>query len=157
MYTKEENDMRRQLLAVTVLGCFCVGMALAEDKAAAPKPDAPKEQIPAGATGFAGMITGKVISKGEDQVLVEVLKIYRTWKHSKAEKPEYLVGKQVTIKIVPKVYAKKKGYLDRVRKFFALLKVGDSDSFDVKYSDADSLTFLELTKAQNNRIELSEK
>lgn len=144
--------MGRQLLAVAVLGCVWVGMALADDKAVAPKPDAPKKQTLAGATGFAGMITGKVISKGEDQVLVEVLKIDRTWKHSKAEQPEALVGKQVTVKIVPQVYAKKVGYLDRVRKFFDLLKVGDSDLFDVKYSDADSLTFLELTKAQNERI-----
>ena len=148
--------MRRQLLAVTVLGCFCLGMTLAEDKAVAPKPDAPKEQIPAGATGFAGMISGKVVSKGNNQVLVEVLAIDHTWKHSKAENPEDLVGRQVTIKIVPQVYAKTAGYLNRVRKFFALLKVGDSDSFDVKYADADSLTFLELTKAQNDRIGLTE-
>lgn len=149
--------MKRRLLAVTLLGCFWVGMALAGDKEVAPKPDAPRDQIPAGAAGFAGMITGKVISKGEDRVLVEVLKIDRTWKHSKAEKPEVLVGKQVTIKIRPQVYAQKGGYPDRVRKFFALLKVGDSDSFDVKYSDAGSLVFLELTKAQIERIEQAGK
>jgi len=127
--------------------------AFAKDKATDPKPQETKAQIPGGAKGFAGMITGKVVSKGEDQVLVEVSKIDRTWKHSKAENAESLVGKLVTIKIVPQTYAKKKGYLAHVRKFFGLLKAGDSNSFDVKHAEGDNLIFLELTKAQAEQVE----
>lgn len=113
--------------------------------------------FPEGAKGFAGMITGKVTAKGDDQVVVEVSKIDRVWKHNKAENAESLVGKQVTIRVNPRVYEKKKGYLARVRQFFGLLKVGDSDSFDVKHSEGDSLTFLELTKAQMERVEKAGK
>jgi len=79
--------------------------------------------------------------------------IERVWKHSKAENAEGLVGKQVTIRVSPHVYGKKAGYLGRVRQFLALLKLGDTDSFDVRHSDGDSLTFLELTKGQIERVE----
>jgi len=145
--------MRKQMLAVTVLGCVCMGVAFAADQVMAPAPQETQAQIPAEAKGFAGMIAGKVISKGENQLVVEVAKIERTWKHSQAANAESLVGKQVTIRIVPQTYAKKEGYLTRVQKFFALLKAGDSTSFDVKYAEGDSLTFLELTKAQAEQVE----
>jgi hypothetical protein len=108
---------------------------------------------PDGATGFAGMVAGKVISKGNDQIRIEVTKIERSWEHSKAEQPEALVGMQVTVKLDPKLYAKKKGYLDRVRQFFGLLEAGDVESFDVKHSADDVLTFLELTEKQIKRVE----
>jgi hypothetical protein len=111
------------------------------------------EAYPEGAKGFAGMIAGKVIAKGEDQITVEVAKIDRVWAHSKAETPATLVGKTVTVRISAETYAKKPGYLARVRKFFGLLKAGDSDSFDVKHSAGDALTFLELTEAQMERVE----
>lgn len=149
--------MTRQIVLAITLGCFCSGLAVTAHGESETKPKAITRHIAEGAKGFAGMISGRIVSKGEDQVVVEVLKIDRTWKHSKAENPGALVGQQLAIKIVPQVYAKKEGYLARVRKYFDLLKVGDSDSFDVKHSDGDSLTFLELTKAQNERIEQTGK
>lgn len=115
------------------------------------------DPYPAGAKGFAGMIVGKVVSKGEDQLNVEVTRIDRTWKHSKAESPDALVGKTVTVKLHPEAYAKKKSYLARVRHFFGLLKVGESDTFDVKNAEGDVLLFLELTKAQRERVEKAEE
>ena len=130
--------------------CFCavVVLALAAGLPAAQAAD----PLPEGAKGFAGMITGKVITKGDAQVVVEVSKIDRVWKHNKAENPASLIGRRVTIRIVPQVYEKKEGYLVRVRQFFGLLKAGDSESFDVKHSEGDSLIFLELTKAQMERL-----
>ncbi len=111
------------------------------------------ESYPEGARGFAGMIAGKVVSKGEDKIAVQVTAIDKVWKHSRAEKPEALVGKTVNLKISAEIYAKKAGYLSRVRQFFRLLEVGDADSFDVKHSEGDVLTFLELTEAQKERVE----
>lgn len=63
------------------------------------------EPYPAGAKGFAGMIAGKVVSKGEDRLAVEVTKIDRVWKHSKAGSPESLIGRTVTVRLDPSVYA----------------------------------------------------
>ena len=37
------------------------------------------------------------------------------------------------------------------------LRSRDSDSFDVKHSDGDVLIFLELTKAQRERVETTTK
>lgn len=136
--------MRTQLLAATALAWFCIGLAF---------PTEAKGQVPEGARGFAGMMTGKVISKGEDRIRVEVTGIRRRWKHSKAENAESLIGKEVTLRIVPGIYKKKPDYLAHVRAFFGLLKVGDSDAFDVKHDEGDSLVFLELTRAQAERVE----
>lgn len=111
------------------------------------------EPYPQEAVGFAGMITGKVIAKGEDQLTVEVTGIEKVWKHSRAEKPEALVGQQVTIRVQPELYAKKEGYLARVRAFFGLLKPGDTESFDVRHTEGATLAFLELTRAQMERVE----
>ena len=111
-------------------------------------------EVPAGAKGFAGMVTGKVVSKGEDKVTVEVTAIAKTWKHSTAENAQALVGKTVEIRIIPGAYERKKGdYLAKVRKFFSLLGVGDSESFDVRHVEGDWLKFLELTKDQLERVE----
>ncbi len=111
------------------------------------------EPYPEGAKGFAGMVNGKVTGKATDQITLSVTRVDRVWKHSKAETPEALVGKEVTIKVSSDLYSKKPGYLDRVRRFFGLLKIGDSDTFDVKHAEGDVLLFLELTKAQMERVE----
>lgn len=111
------------------------------------------DRYPQEAVGFAGMITGKVVAKGKDQLTVEVTGIEKVWKHSHAEKPESLVGHQVTIKVHPELYAKKEGYLARVRAFFGLLKVGETESFDVKHVEGAMVAFLELTRAQMERVE----
>jgi hypothetical protein len=88
---------------------------------------------------------------------VQVTRIERVWKHNKAEDAESLVGKQVTLRLNPEVWAKKPGYEARVRQFFSLLKAGDTESFDVKHSAGDVLIFLELTAAQLERVEKSSK
>ena len=107
---------------------------------------------PEGARGFAGMISGVVVGKGDDRLAVQVTKIERVWKHSKAVDPAALVGKTVNVKLNAAIYAKKAGYLDHVRKFFGLLKAGDADSFDVKHAEGSDLIFLELTEAQMQRV-----
>lgn len=115
------------------------------------------DAVPDGAKGFAGMLTGKVITPSTDQVVIEVTKIEKTWKHSTATSAESLVGKQVALKVVPSLYAKKPGYQALVAKFFAQLKAGDVESFDCKQAEGDGLTFLELTKGQKEKVEAAAK
>ena len=109
------------------------------------------ESLPDGAKGFAGILGGKVVSKGTDQITVEVTKVVKSWQHSRAEKPEALVGQKVSLTVNPGLYGKKPGYLDLVRAFFVALKVGDTETFDVKAGEDSGLTFLELTGDQKER------
>ena len=136
--------MRRTHLAAVLVVVLGVGLSA-------------RAEIPPGAKGFAGMVTGKVVSKGEDKLTVEVTAIAKTWKHSTAENAPALVGKTVEIRIIPSTYDRKNAtYLARVRKFFSLIAVGESDSFDVRNVEGDWLKFLELTKDQLERVEKAE-
>jgi hypothetical protein len=141
---KEGGKMKVYVYAAVIL---MMAMSATGTRAADPYPEA--------ATEFAGMIGGT--AKGTDDITVQVAKINTTWQHSKAQNAEALVGKQLTIKINPDLYAKKPGYVDLVRKFFGLLEVGTSHTFDVRHFDGDSLTFLELTQRQKERVEASGK
>lgn len=128
--------------------------AFAEEKGSEAKVKDFQEQRFEGAIGFCGMLSGRVVSKAEDKIVIQVVKIDRTWKESKAKNANCLVTKQVTIRIDPQLYSKKgNDYLARVRKFFDLLKVGETSSFDVRHSEGDVFTFLELDEAQNRRAE----
>lgn len=111
--------------------------------------------IPVKFSGFAGMITGKVLQRAEGICIIEVAKV-APWKHSKAEDASSIIGREVAIKIVPAVYENKHAgpvYLTAVKRFFRLLKPGDVESFDVKCTDGQALTFLELTEAQREKVQ----
>jgi hypothetical protein len=110
------------------------------------------DPLPAGAKGFAGIISGKIVTAGTDQAVVEVLKVEKSWKHSEATAAESMVGKQIAVKVTPQLYAKKPGYQALVTAFFKALKVGDVESLDVRNKEGDGLTFLELTDAQRERV-----
>jgi len=105
--------------------------------------------VPDDAKGFAGMIEGKVVAKGEKGVVVSVTKVLRTWRHNEAKRAESLVGKEVEVRVGPKAR-------ENVKKFVALLKVGDTESFDVRNREGDGLEFLELTEVQRKRVEEAE-
>ena len=147
--------MKNLILTMAAVASIAVGWGFAEERTSDFQPGpATLKQLPEGSRGFAGMITAQVVSKGNDQIVVEVTKIDRAWKHSRAENAQSLVGNMVAIKIVPSLYEKKPGYLDRVRAFFASLKPGDAKAFDVKYGEGDSLIFLELTEDQAAQVEV---
>ena len=133
---------------MSVWKCAVAGVAVAVVAASA----FGAEDFPAGARGFAGMLSGKVVSKGGNELVIKVTAIEKTWKHNKAEKPESLVGQQVTMRIKPEIYKKKEGYVAKVRKFFDLLKVDDVEKFDCRHDEGNELTFLELTKEQLERV-----
>lgn len=113
--------------------------------------------LPDGARGFAGMVGGKVLAKGAGQITIEVTAIVKSWKHSRAEKPEALVGQKVAVMVKPGLYERKPGYLARVQAFFDGLKAGDSATFDVKDGEDGSLTFLELAEGGNAQVAAGEK
>ncbi|HEY3319068.1 MAG TPA: hypothetical protein VGP72_01130 [Planctomycetota bacterium] len=104
--------------------------------------EAQKAGLPAGAKGFAGIVSGKVTGTHADFVMFEVSKITNTWKHSKAEKADALVGQKVLV-TAP---AEGKNAKD-IARYLKGLKVGDETSFDVK-AEGDSLVVQELTDAQ---------
>ncbi|MCS7181013.1 MAG: hypothetical protein N2589_01340 [bacterium] len=111
-----------------------------------------EEQFPEGGIGFAGMLSGKIISKGQDQIVIQVTKVEKVWKHNRAQNPSEIIGKQIILRINPEIYKKKPSYLDKVRKFFSILKIGDTESFDCKHTEGNVFTMLELTELQLKRI-----
>jgi hypothetical protein len=156
-YISKEGKVMRRVLTVVVVGLLGLGLALAEERGGEKGSGESKGSLPDGAKGFAGMVSGKVIAKDGNGLVIEVTKIDRTWKHSKAENASVLVGKRVKLIVVPQTYAKKEGYAAKVQKFFNLLKAGDTESFDVKDSETGCLKFLELTEAQKERVEKAGK
>jgi len=57
--------------------------------------------LPEGIRGFRGMLVGVVATTTDRSLVVEVQKIGRTWRQSKAENPRVIVGKKVKIVIEP--------------------------------------------------------
>ncbi len=98
--------------------------------------------------GFAGMIGGKVLGRTGTSLSVEITRIERTWKHSRMENPQSLVG--TTVRIVPREKN------SNVARYARTLRTGDADSFDVK-QDGDAMVWLELTKVQRERIGVDKK
>jgi hypothetical protein len=93
------------------------------------------------------MIAGKVTGTDENKVTVEVTKIDKVWKHSKAKNPESLVGQKVVV--VPSTEGR---HVESVARFLKNLKVGEEVVLDVANKKGNTLTLLELTKEQQERI-----
>jgi hypothetical protein len=149
---------------VAVLAAFCLlagypaGTARAEEGKAGGEaaPEVVTDKLPAGARNFAGMVTGKILAKTDDRLIIEVTEITKTWKHSKAEDAKAMVGRKIAMVVKAETYSRKDGgtkYLGTVRQYFALVKVGDVDTFDVRHNEGDVLTFMELDKRQLKRLE----
>ncbi len=99
--------------------------------------------LPQAARGFAGMISGKVVSKKGNQITVSVAEVGRVWKTNRAENPKALVGHNVTVD----------GFkADQIARFVEMLKEGESVSLDVANKEGSSLTILELTEDQRERV-----
>jgi hypothetical protein len=76
--------------------------------------------LPEALRGFRGMMIGTITAKGQDEFILRVERITRTWKQNRAENPAAAVGQDVVCVLWPK------GRLyGRHRTTLAELKVGD--------------------------------
>ena len=105
---------------------------------AAPKHDT----YPTAARGFAGMIKGKVIETNKGEIIVEIAEI--TWQHSKAEDPKALLGK--------KLLFKSNADEGPIARFLGKVKVGETVTLDVANKSGDTLSILELSEEQRERV-----
>lgn len=104
-------------------------------------------ELPDPAAHFAGMIEGKVVAKTDRGLLVDVQKVLKTWRGSKAKDPKSLVGKKVHVI----VHAEGR-YGKLVRKFIQSVKEGERVELDVAHRDGEVLVILELTEEQRQRV-----
>ena len=102
------------------------------------------DSIPTGAKNFAGMFRGRVVATQTGQIIVEVNEITSIWRHNKAQNPKALVGKNV--------FVKARSGEGQVAKFLNAVKAGESVKLDVAHRDGDTLTLLELTEDQRDRV-----
>ncbi len=102
------------------------------------------ESIPTAAKGFAGMLRGKVVGTQEGQIVVEVAEITNVWNHSKAENPKAIAGKKVVVKA--------RDGAEQMGRFISAVKTGESLKLDVANREGDTLTILELTESQRERV-----
>ncbi len=116
------------------------GVRVFDSNVAAPSHD----KIPSGGKGFAGMLTGQVVSKQYGQLVIQISNIDKSWRHSRAEKPQSLVGKRISVTA--------RANADNIGRFIAAIPVGESIEIDVANKSGDSLTILELTEEQRGRI-----
>ncbi len=111
--------------------------------------DAPAKdlKLPDAAAHFAGMIEGKVAAKTDRGLLLQVSKVRKIWRGSKAEDPKSLVGKKVHVVV------KSDGrYGQLVGKYVRSLKEGERVELDVAHREGEVLVVLELTKEQRRRV-----
>jgi len=108
-------------------------------------PDRRSERIalPDPASSFAGLIEGRIVEKRKGQIVVKVEKVLRQWQQSRAADAESLVGKPVLVD------GRDEG---PIAKFLELLKEGESVTLDVAHKHGETLTILELTEEQRERI-----
>ena len=99
--------------------------------------------LPDPASSFAGMIQGKVVAKREGQIVVQVEKVLKQWRQSRAADAEALIGKPVLVD------GREEG---PIATFLSLLKEGETVTLDVAHKRGETLTILELTEEQRQRV-----
>ncbi|MEX1026478.1 MAG: Dabb family protein, partial [Candidatus Paceibacterota bacterium] len=102
------------------------------------------DSIPTAAKGFAGMLRGKVVGTQKGQIIVQVAEITNVWSHNKAENPKALVGKNVVVKA--------RDGEGQIARFIRTVKSSESLKLDVANREGDTLTILELTESQRERV-----
>ncbi|HUS48477.1 MAG TPA: hypothetical protein VNA25_02750 [Phycisphaerae bacterium] len=101
-------------------------------------------KLPDGLRGFRGVMVGTVVRKAERALVLNVEKITRTWKESKAENPKAAVGKRVHVVVSPK-YDKD----GRHTRALAKLKIGDRVVVEAFHFEGEALVVVEqLQKAE---------
>jgi hypothetical protein len=112
------------------------------------QPDLPsKPQLPDPAASFAGMISGKVVTKYDSgEFVLGVEKVVKQWRKSKAADANSLVGKTVLV-------GPRKDGGEPIAKFIRSLEVGEVITIDVAHTGkGEALTIIELTERQRERV-----
>lgn len=102
------------------------------------------QAIPKGGQGFAGMLRGEVTHKKDGRITLRVTEIIKAWRHSEAKDAASLVGKSI-------VLAGREKAAD-IGKFIRGLKVGQRITIDVANQQENTMTILELTDDQRERL-----
>jgi hypothetical protein len=109
-----------------------------------------KAAVPEAATGFAGMIRGKVVHKLLDQgLVVQVSAVVKSWEHSKAKDANSLVDTTLVVKVA--------AGNENTAKFIRLVHEGEEVTLDVAHKEGVALTLLELTEDQRERVKAVQK
>jgi len=98
--------------------------------------------IPAELKGFRGMMSGKLVEKGQASIVFKVGKIMRVWKGNEAENPKAAVGKTLTLNL-NKV---SDHHRERIMKNFRGLKRGDRIEVEAFDLGSDTLCIKEWLK-----------
>jgi len=105
-------------------------------------------RLPAGDSGFAGMIEGKVLARFDGRLIVAVDKVTRVWKANRATNPKSLVGQKVLVN----VRTEEGRPAGQIARFVESLKPGATVTLDVAHRQGEALTILELTEEQRERV-----
>jgi hypothetical protein len=122
----------------------CEGPRDTPDRAVAEADPPRRIPLPDPAASFAGMIQGKVVEKREGEIVLQVGKVLRQWRHSRADNAEALVGKAVLVD------GPQEG---RIVRFLNSLDLGETVILDVGHKQGEALTVLELTAEQRKRVD----
>jgi hypothetical protein len=115
---------------------------------ASPDPQADRIPLPDPAAGFAGMVQGEIVGIQEGQIVLAISKVTQIWEHSKAPDPDSLIGKRVLVD-----GRKEKGEpVTSIARFIAGLQEGEEITIDVALREGETLTILELTEDQRERV-----
>lgn len=102
------------------------------------------DPLPSAARGFAGMLRGEVVARQTGGFVLHVEEVAKVWRTNKAEDPKSLAGRKVLVR------AREDARL--IARFVESVKPGDAVSIDVANREGDSLTILELTRDQRERL-----
>ena len=112
--------------------------------------DVAKEGLPDGLKGFSGQVRGVVKAKGDANTFqFEVGRLLRTWKGSKAENPELIVGR--TVAVGPRWVKGEDGKWRPVElhvAFIRTLVVGQELTLEIRHAERDHFAILELNQEQ---------
>ena len=103
-----------------------------------------KPSLPDPAAGFAGMIRGLVVQKFDGGFTFKVARVVEEWKANKAKDSKSLVGKTIQIAV--------DGTQENAARFFKILEAGAEVTLDVAHKSGESLTIVELTAEQRERV-----
>ena len=94
--------------------------------------------------GFAGEITGSVVSKREERIVVEVKDVSNLWRGNRAENAETLVGTRIVVVA---------GDNANVKRFLELVETGEEIRLDLAHREGERFQLVELNADQRERIQ----
>ncbi len=100
-------------------------------------------KLPDLAAQFAGMISGTVAELRDGEVVIKVSGVPKKWQQSRAKNADALVGKLVLVGA---------GENERAGRLLKSLHIGETVTLDVAHKKGETLTILELTQDQRERV-----